>query len=62
MEYESALAERERKDKEKADSIKARQIRLGDIPDPDAVEAEETSDSEDKPRAKAAPRKKSSLE
>jgi hypothetical protein len=51
---ESALAERERHDKEKSDAVKARQIRLGHVPDPNAV-AEETSESE----PKATARKKS---
>lgn len=39
-EWESAQAERERQDAEKAANIKARQIRLGDVPDPDKEEEE----------------------
>jgi hypothetical protein len=38
MARESSLEERQRKDKEKADAVKARQIRLGHIPSPEAEE------------------------
>lgn len=41
MERESSLEERERKDKEKADAIKERQVRLGHVPAPSEDEAEE---------------------
>lgn len=53
MTRESGLEERERHDKEKADSIKARQIRLGHIPAP-ADEEEEKQ----KPRARGRSGKK----
>lgn len=54
---ESALAERQRHDQEKADAIRARQIRLGDIPDPDAVE-----EDEDKPKSKSRAKAKKTEE
>jgi hypothetical protein len=38
MERESSLAERERKDAEKAAAIKERQIRLGHVPAPEEEE------------------------
>lgn len=41
MERETDLEERERKDREKAEAIKERQIRLGHIPDP----SEETEEN-----------------
>jgi hypothetical protein len=50
---ESDLAVRERQDREKAEANRARQIRLGHVPDPNAEE-----EGEEKPK-KAAPRKKS---
>jgi hypothetical protein len=61
---ESALAERERHDKEKSDAVKARQIRLGHVPDPNAVEEEETTESDaaeetSESEPKATARKKS---
>jgi hypothetical protein len=40
VERESSLEERERKDKEKAESIRERQIRLGHVPDPNEEEDE----------------------
>jgi len=50
---ESAQAERDRHDAEKAAEIKARQIRLGHIPNPDeAEEAEEKPKSKSRTRAK----------
>lgn len=52
---ESARAERERHDAEKAADIKARQVRLGDIPKPNDVE-----ESEDKPKSKSRGRAKKS--
>lgn len=57
MEGEKVLSERELRDKKKAEENQARQIRLGDIPDPNVVEEEETSEST--PKAKATPQKKS---
>ena len=39
VERESAAAERERQDAEKAAAIRERQIRLGHIPNPDEEEA-----------------------
>lgn len=51
---ESAQAERDRHDEEIAAENKARQIRLGHIPDPDAEEEEAP-----KPAPKKASRKKS---
>jgi hypothetical protein len=50
VERESALAERERHDKEKADEIKARQIRLGHVPNPDV--SAETEEETPTPKAK----------
>ena len=50
---ESAQAERDRHDQEKADEIKARQIRLGHIPNPNEVEeTEEKSKSKSRSRTK----------
>lgn len=55
---ESSQAERDRHDEEIAAENKARQIRLGHVPDPN--EAEEEEPAAKKPAAKkAAPRKKS---
>jgi hypothetical protein len=51
---ESDLAERQRKDQEKADAIRKRQLRLGHISDPDAEE-----DEEEEPKPKAKPKSKS---
>lgn len=51
---ESALHERERQDAEKAAANKARQIRLGDVPDPNAEEEEEAP----KPKSRAKPKPK----
>jgi hypothetical protein len=47
---ESALAERERHDREKAEANRARQIRLGDVPDSSAEE------EAPKPKARAKPK------
>jgi hypothetical protein len=46
---ESSLEERERKDQEKADAIKERQIRLGHIPAPEEVEEEKESVKAEEP-------------
>jgi hypothetical protein len=55
VEHESSLAERERHDKEKAEAIKARQIRLRHISDAEVDAKVEKTPS----RSKAAPSKKS---
>ena len=55
---ESASAKDDRHDKEKADAIKARQIRLGHIPDPDTEDEEEEEKPKSTPK-RAASRKKS---
>lgn len=52
MERESSLDERLRKDKEKADAIRARQIRLGHVPAPEEPK-EEPKEEKPKPKAKA---------
>lgn len=49
---ESAQAERDRHDAEKAAAIKARQIRLGHIPNPEEVEEEAP-----KTKSRAKPKK-----
>jgi hypothetical protein len=41
VERETSLAERERKDKEKAEEIRERQVRLGHVPAPEGEESEE---------------------
>jgi hypothetical protein len=48
VERESSLEERQRKDKEKADSIRERQIRLGHVPDP-------SEESQEEPQPEAQP-------
>ena len=53
---ESELEERQRKDAEKAADNKARQIRLGHIPRPEALEEEEGKPP--KPKAKSSSRAK----
>jgi len=54
---ESSLEERQRQDREKAEDIRKRQIRLGDISDPDATEeTEETENEEETPKPKSKPR------
>ena len=61
MARESSLEERTRKDEEKANYIKERQIRLGHVPNPDEEEEEEgeEEEEEEKPAAKKAESKKS---
>lgn len=51
---ESDQAIRDRQDREKAEENRARQIRLGHVPDPDADEDED----EEKPKKKTASPKK----
>jgi hypothetical protein len=51
---ESDQAVRDRQDREKAEANRARQIRLGHVPDPDADEDED----EEKPKKKTASPKK----
>lgn len=46
MERETDQEEYDRKQQEKADAIRERQIRLGDIPDPNASEEEEPPSSD----------------
>lgn len=48
MERESSLEERQRKDKEKADAVRERQIRLGHVP---------SSKTEEKSKAKSGKKK-----
>lgn len=42
MARESSLAERQRHDQEKAEDIKARQVRLGHVPAPEEAEEKKT--------------------
>lgn len=53
MERESSLDERLRKDQERADYVRDRQIRLGHVPDPEEESNGEKSSPKPKPRARA---------
>jgi len=53
VDRESSEDERLRKDQERADENRARQIRLGHIPAPEAEEEDEEPKEKPKPRAKA---------